>query len=147
MTKDECRAKIVERRLAGHDMCSGLNKARLTYGCCTECGHNLCVTKISYGTGTRARDWDPQVVACKCGKIRRLWAFDRLHEPCLKCKQLPAPATSRFKSRRQVLNEETKVLEWQTSDQEVTMNGFQCPCGMTKPEKYTGHKPDVVDLT
>jgi hypothetical protein len=142
MTKDECRAKIVENQLGGTNhtrWSNGLRRAQLTYGCCSECGHNLYVTRVSYGTGEHRRPWDPQVVSCKCGKISRLWLYDKFHLPCEKCKQLPAPATGKFKPRWQGVDEQGKPKIH--VGEEVSLPKFICPCGLTQPHKDTGNKP------
>lgn len=131
MTKDECRARLTEKMLTGAAYKSELERVQLTTGCCSACGHNLCVIRIRYeGLGGNSK-FTPKVISCECGRVRRLFIYSRLIEPCPKCKTLPEPSTRKFKSKHQ--EEKDGVLAEKVDD--VKYEAFACKCGLLQPHR------------
>ena len=141
MTKEQWKAKIVERTLRGDKPFRSVHEEKaFKLGVCRECKTGLLNIKKVYLTGDQkkaklavGRD-KGKLVTCDCGKCQAVFAHDQLVMACPKCKSLPEGKELKTRQTMTINDGTRKPID----GTEFIYMGYVCDCGMTQIVRHYG---------
>lgn len=142
MTKEQCRARIVEFTLAGRQF-SPLEKAQIKAGVCRSCGHTMSKTLRSYDQQSGAKfssRFSPRVISCECGRCQGLWLWDRLWGTCDRCKTIPSGVWVEYEAKPKKQGDYVVDPGGQRSFWK-----FICECGLHEPRRSDANRYKSTD--